>query len=558
MAHTSGVILVGMREGYSDARFNAALGRHGHVSLGLLHQSLKVHKVQVPPGKEQAAVVLLLNDPEVEFAELDQVAPPTLTLNDPKITDAWHLAKIGAPAAWDDATGAGIVVAVVDGGVQSTHPDLAANIVAGWNVWDNNSTTTDISGHGTAVAGVIAAAGNNSIGSAGVAYGAHIMPIRATDSAGNGTFSSAANAILKAAELGADIVNISWANLFKSSTVIAAAQSFRNNYGGIVVVSANNNGIDEATASVPILVVVSGTIVNDTYWPTSSFGAMVDISAPCVNIQTTLINSTYNAPGSGAQGTSFATPIVAGVIALIMEARPDFTPDQVLDCLYSNALDLGGAGYDIHYGYGRVRADTAVAAALAAQAADTTPPTVTITSPAAAATVSGIVGVRVTAEDIVGVVRVDLKVAGTVVDSASATPFIFPWDTTASPNGSIALTATAYDRAGNQATSSAVNVTVSNVAPADTLPPSLAIQQPANNARVSGNVRIQTTATDISGNSTIVQVLYIDGVQKSTVTGPSLIYAWNTKKVPKGAHSIRVTATDSANNTSTVTITVTV
>jgi thermitase len=550
MSHVASYILVSRKSDKSDDDFNAALAKHGHNSVGLLHDDLRVHKVHVPAGKEQEAVDQLSLEPSVEFAELDEYVDTLLVLNDPNIA-AYHLTKIGAPTAWDTCNGTGVTVAVVDGGVQSNHPDLAANIVAGYNVWDSNTTTTDVTGHGTAVAGVIAAVGNNSIGSAGVAYGSKIMPIRATDALGNGTFASATNAIMKASDLGAHVVNISWANLYKSSTVIQAAASFRTARNGIVVVSANNNAIDEATASVPLLVVVSGTQSDDTFWPTSSWGQMVDCCAPAVSVPTTLWNSAY---GAGT-GTSFATPIVSGVIALIKSARPDYTPEQVLDCLVSNCADLGGAGYDTKFGYGRVSASASIAATIAAPAPDATPPVVAITAPAAAATVTGTVGVRVTATDNVGVTKVEFKVAGVVVDTTSILPYIFSWDTTSSANGAVALTAKAYDAAGNSATSASVSVTVSNSAPGDTTAPVVAILTPANNAHVSGNVRITTSASDLN---TITQKLYIDNVLKTTVVGAAIAYSWNTKKVLKGSHAIKVTATDVAGNVGTATITVTV
>src|SRR6185312_14835816 len=213
---------------------------------------------------------------------------------------------------------------------------------------NGTSDTTDVTGHGTGVAGVIGAVGANSTMGAGVAYGCSIMPIKATDSLGNGTFSSAAAGIMYASDHGCKIVNISWSNLYKSSTVIQAAQQYRTANDGIVVVSANNNGIDENSTGSPYLVVVSGTQSDDTFWPTSSYGQMVDVCAPAVNVPTTVISNGVSAYGVG-NGTSFATPIVVGVIALIKTARPDFTADQVLDCLFQSAVDLGGQGYDTKF-----------------------------------------------------------------------------------------------------------------------------------------------------------------------------------------------------------------
>jgi len=554
-----GYILVGRRDFVSDDDFDATLAAQKGSSLGLIHSALRVHKVKVATGKESAAVAALQNNPNVEFAEVDSYVSATLTPNDAKYSSEWHLTKIGASTAWDTTTGSGVVVAVVDAGVQTNHPDLSANMVSGHNVYDGTSTVTDVTGHGTCVAGTIAAVGNNTIGAVGVAFSASIMPIRATDSSGNGTFSSAAAGIMWASDNGAHICNISWSNLYKSSTVIQAAQQAQTATGMITVVSANNNGIDEGSTGSPYLVVVSGTDKNDalaTSPYTSSWGQMVDVCAPSVDIVSTLFNSSYNTSPSGAYGTSFATAVVSGVLALIKATRTDFTPTQILDALYQGATDLGGQGYDTKFGYGRVNAADSVAYASAAPAADTTPPVVSITSPSGGATVSAIVGVKVTATDNVAVAKVDFKVAGVIQQTETVTPYIFSWDTTSHANGSVSLTATATDTAGNATTSAGVSVTINNTAPPDTIAPSLSILSPTNGQKVSGNVRITSNAPDASGS--VTQVLYIDNVQRYSVGSASLSYSWNTKKVAHGSHVIKITATDSSSNVATQSITVTV
>lgn len=135
-------------------------------------------------ASEQAVAALLAHNPHIKFAELDQRVAPGLATNDPYAGSEWHLAKIGAPAAWDSTQGSGVTIAILDSGVDGSHPDLAANMVAGWNVYDNNSNTADVYGHGTAVAGTAAAVSNNGTGVASVAGGAKIMPIRISDSTG--------------------------------------------------------------------------------------------------------------------------------------------------------------------------------------------------------------------------------------------------------------------------------------------------------------------------------------------------------------------------------------
>ena len=129
------------------------------------------------------------------------------------------------PAAWDTRTGGGVTIAILDSGVDTTHPDLEAQLVPGWNAYDNNSDTSDVFGHGTQVAGTAAAAGNNSIGVAGVAFGAKIMPIRVTDTSGMGYASSMANGLTWAADKGARAANLSFQGVSGSSTVLSAASA---------------------------------------------------------------------------------------------------------------------------------------------------------------------------------------------------------------------------------------------------------------------------------------------------------------------------------------------
>ena len=242
-----GQILVEPAAGLSDADFGTVLRMQGGKSTGKIH-GLNVHVIQLPlnlHGQEDAVARALAHNPHIKFAEVDAIVTPAATTNDPMLPSEWHIPRVGASTAWNTVTGRGVIVAVLDSGVQSAHPDLSANMVPGWNAYDGSTNTADASGHGTAVAGTIAAVGNDGIGNVGVAYTAKIMPIRVTDSSGsNATFSIIANAITWAADHGARVANVSYSNLYKSSAVQSAAQYLRSK-GGETVVSANNNGINE-------------------------------------------------------------------------------------------------------------------------------------------------------------------------------------------------------------------------------------------------------------------------------------------------------------------------
>jgi hypothetical protein len=199
------------------------------------------------------------------------------------------------------------------------------------------------------------------------------------------------------------------------------------------------------------------------------------------------------------------------------------------------------------------------AAAAAAPAADTTAPTVSIGSPAGSASVSGTVTVDVTASDNVGVGRVELSAGGSTVGIDSAAPFAFAWDTSGVANGSQALVATAYDAAGNRA-SSTVTVNVANAVstPAvDTSAPKVALVNPVAGS-VSGTVTVNASASDDSGAAGIRQQLYVDGKLAASGSGATLSYAWNTKRVRTGSHTLKAVATDAAGNSASVSVSVSV
>jgi subtilisin family serine protease len=192
----------------------------------------------------------LAKNPHVKFAELDEAMRPELIPNDPYYGNAWHLPRIDAPSAWDASTGLGVTVAILDTGVDATHPDLIAALVPGWNTYDNNSNSSDVHGHGTAVAGTAAASGANAAGVAGVAWRARIMPVRVTDTAGYAYVSTLSSGITWAADHGARVANASFSVAAGSSTIATAAQYMRSK-GGVVVVAAGNSGIQEAYAPSP-------------------------------------------------------------------------------------------------------------------------------------------------------------------------------------------------------------------------------------------------------------------------------------------------------------------
>jgi hypothetical protein len=340
-----------------------------------------------------------------------------------------------------------------------------------------------------------------------------------------------------------------------TSSAVQSAANYLKGKGGLLFVSAGNYNRDEGFTPTDTMIAVSATDSYDNRASFSSYGAFVSLSAPGAGIYTTVMGGGYGA----VNGTSFASPVAAAVAALVMSANPSLSADQVKNILFTTAVDLGTAGRDIYFGYGRVNAAAAVAAAKSMPAPDTTAPTVAIANPVGGSTVSGLISIGVNAADNVGVARVDLKVNGTVVASDVAGPYAFSWDSSSVANGMNNLVAIAYDAAGNVASSSTVAVNVANAAPAivaDTTAPVLAIANPTSGV-VSGTVNVTLNASDNSGAAGINMSLYIDGQLKASGAGSSLAYSWNTRKEASGTHTIQAVAKDAAGNTTTTSVQVT-
>jgi subtilisin family serine protease len=417
-----------------------------------------VHILDLPyQASERAFVQAFQLRTEVEFAELDHILPLAQQMipNDPFYANpnAWALQKISAPDAWALNTGSdSIIIAILDSGVEGTHEDLAAKMVPGWNIYNNNADTSDVFGHGTAVAGTAAAATNNSIGVASVAWGCRIMPVRISDTSGYASISDIASGLTWAANHGARVANISF-NATGYSTVSSAARYFQDK-GGVVAVAAGNEGMSTQNADDPYILTVGATDSSDVLCSWSNRGNNLDVVAPG-HVATTGRGGTYVA----ADGTSFAAPIVAGAAALVLSTNPGLTPTQVQNIIKQSADDLGGIGWDSTYGYGRIN----LARALTMEPgdignADTIPPSTAIASPVNGGTVAGMVGVSVIATDNVAVMKVELYVDGALYGTSVNSPFTIKWNTRKAAKGPHSIQSKAYDAAGNVGTSPAGTV----------------------------------------------------------------------------------------------------
>jgi thermitase len=545
-------LLVGFRAGVGPGGRFRLFRDHGANYVDDIGQSIRVVRIRVPAHLLESIKRRLERRPEVKFVDKNFEHDPVLLPNDPQYASQWHLPKILAPLSWDVTQGTpGAVIAILDSGIDATHPDFAGKLVAGYNTYSNSTLTTDQFGHGTEVAGAAAASTNNGQGVAGVAGAAPIMPVRVTNAAGGATTASIANGIIWAADHGARVINLSFNGIAGNATIRAAAE-YAYNHGTLVVAASGNCACADPTPDNPFVLSVGATDENDAPAYFSSTGPFVDLSAPGTNILTTAMFGQYVTDS----GTSLASPIVAGVAALMLSAKPSLTPAQLTLLLESTAVDVGGDGYDPAFGYGRVDAFAAVTAAAAyVPPPDTTSPIVAVSSPLAGATVTGMVAVGASASDNVGVVKVDLYVDGVFFVSDASSPYSFAWDTSTLPNGSHTLEAIAYDAANNSGTTSPIAVTVANTPP-DTTPPVVSMAAPIAGATVSGTTTVTASATDNVGVTKVD--LLVDGVLYASLNAAPYSFAWNTSPSSNGAHTLQVVATDAAGNAANVTRAVTV
>lgn len=346
-------------------------------------------------------------DQDVLYAQTNIQLQSASVPNDPRYAEQWSLPLIELPAAWDTSTGSSqVIVAVIDSGILSGHPDLAPNLIAGYdfvadtdNALDGDGLDADpedlgTSYHGTHVAGIIAGVGNNGVGTTGVAWQTSIMPLRVLGKSG-GNLYDAMQAIRYAAGLSndsgllparpADIINLSVGGTGYCQDAYRETLS-EVRQRNILVVAAAGNGDDDSNRFVPAncndVFAVSAVDYNLQLAPYSNSGNVIDLAAPggrddVDQDSNGIIDGILSQSGSQTgslmsylyeyrYGTSMATPHVSGVFALMLAVNPILGVDDIEQMLLSGLLtdDLGIAGRDNLYGHGLINARKAVAAAV--------------------------------------------------------------------------------------------------------------------------------------------------------------------------------------------------
>ncbi|WP_456503692.1 S8 family serine peptidase [Arthrobacter sp. UYCu723] len=372
---------------FHDDRAAAGVLRQHGLSDGASIGSTGAHLIKVPAGKELQLIDALSRNPAVEYAEPDELV--TAATADPYFPHQYALqndgqsftntastltvaagkadADVDAVEAWTVTTGSSTRVAIIDSGVASDNTDIAPKVVARANFSDA-ATGEDNYGHGTHVAGIVAATANNGIGVAGVCPDCTILDAKVLNDSGSGSSSRIANGINWAVSNGAKVINMSLGQRVSSRTLETAVNNAWN-AGAVIVAAAGNAGTQAQIypGAYPNVIAVAATDNTDAKASFSTYGAKwVDVAAPGVNVYSTFPNhpfylGTQNGRSQGydvASGTSMASPIVAGTAALAWSSHAGATNTSVRANVESTAENIIGTG--TYWAHGRVNACKAV------------------------------------------------------------------------------------------------------------------------------------------------------------------------------------------------------
>lgn len=356
------IVLVHLAADSTEAERDAIIAGMGGELVSWLPQ-IQVAEVRlIVTGEETAIVSVAGANGRVVNIEMESMVSATYAPIDPDFSDAtmsYGFQDIQAFDAWDVETGSSdVIIAVVDSGIRLDHPEFDGRLVAGYDFVNEDADPSDDSGHGTHVAGIIAAALDNGQGVAGVCPNCRIMPVKVLNQFNNGYWIDLAKGIIYAVDHGASVINLSLGSN-KYSDVVNAAIQYAVEHGVIVVAAAGNSGSDVPfyPAALDHVIGVGATTSTGERWAKSDFGSQIDLVAPGE-----LIYSTYHELDNlyrgytYLSGTSMAAPFVSGVAGLLRSAAPELTAEEVTQAMILGADDLGDTGWDANFGHGRVNA----------------------------------------------------------------------------------------------------------------------------------------------------------------------------------------------------------
>ena len=359
--HVPGRLLVKFKGGVDLDGQNSVHSLHGGVVVNEIPE-IGVQVVEAPTGKLGEVLAGYLSDSRVEYAEPDYLAQGDFTPDDEYYASRQYGPQITqADQAWDITMGdPSVIVAVVDSGADFSHPDLQGKLVAGWDYVNNDADPADDNGHGTHVAGTIAAATNNGQGVAGIGCDTRVLVVKVLDQNNAGSYSNIAAGIVYAANQGAGIINLSLGGTTWSMTLWQTVE-YAWGKGSLLVAAAGNNNSSAPyyPAAYDHVMGVSATDANDQRWSLSNYGNYVSVAAPGKGIFSTDWLGGAG-PYAARSGTSMAAPHVSGVAALLLAQDSSRTNADLRGIIESSADDLGDPGWDPYFGYGRVNAYAAL------------------------------------------------------------------------------------------------------------------------------------------------------------------------------------------------------
>lgn len=369
-----GELILGLEPGRAASALALPAGvnlKSGYARLERINAAL----LQVPIGQEESYLHQLERLPGVRFVERNGIVRADLIPNDSRWGDQYGPSHVQAPAAWDVTTGSSsVTLAIVDSGIDPNHPEFAGRLLPGYDFLDRDPIPQDDCGHGTHVAGIAAATGNNAQGIAGIAWEVRILPIRVLGEDCAGSFVSVAEGILGAVERGAKVINLSLGSGL-SSHLLESATFYAYTHGAALIAAAGNNGGPVLyPARYSWVLAVGATDSNDNRTSYSAYGSELDLMAPGEDILSTLplYSHFFYHTFFGKQtaydtlsGTSMAAPHVAGAAALLAGFPQFDTPDKIYQALTQTARDLQLPGRDDYTGYGLLQIYNALTTPLA-------------------------------------------------------------------------------------------------------------------------------------------------------------------------------------------------